>query len=161
MIIKDEIRESKVAQGDLVFIHHKIKPYKTGWWRKIREGSTKNNVLYYILEKPMHKNFDINIEISSASHTELGLCVMKSSTIRYCESNNIDKYEIMADIRGVHSVFITNRGYHLIDVLHKSSYNVDEDKDNVIITKRFKKLIELYTPNKTSDIEILSKQLIK
>lgn len=161
MIIKDEIRESKVAQGDLVFIYHKIKPYKTGQWRKIREGSTKNNVLYYILEKPMHKNFNINAEINSASHTELGLCVMKSSTIRYCEVNNIDKYEIMADIRGVHSVFITKRGYHLANVLYNSSYEMNEDQDDVIITKRFKKLIDIYLPTKESDIQRLAKQLIK
>lgn len=156
MIIKDEIRESKVNQGDLVFIYHKTKPYKTGWWRKIREGSTKNDLIYYILEKPMHKDFNIENEINSVSHTELGLCVMKSSTIRYCA-----KYEIMADIKGVNSVFLTTRGYHLADVLYKSSYNIDEIKDNVIITERFKKLLDLYIPKKVSDIELLSKELIK
>ena len=161
MIIKDEIRESKVNQGDLVFIYHKTKPYKTGWWRKIREGSTKNDLIYYILEKPMHKDFNIENEINSASHTELGLCVMKNSTIRYCAANGIDKYEIMADIKGVHSVFLSTRGYHLADVLYKSNYDIDEDKDNVIITKRFKKLIDLYLPKKTGDIEILSTELIK
>lgn len=159
MIIKNEIREVNVAQGDLVFIYHKEKPYKTGWWRKVREGSSKNNLIYYVLEKPMHKDFDNTADLQA--HKELNLYVMKDSTIKWCEKYKPNKYEIMADIRGIHNVFVSTRGYRLVDVLYYASNNITEDKNNVIITKRFKKLIELYTPNKISDIEILSKQLIK
>ena len=159
MIIKDEIREVNVAQGDLVFIFHKEKPYKTGWWRKVREGSSKNNLIYYVLEKPMHKDFDTTTDLQA--HKELNLYVMRDSTIKWYEKHKSNKYEIMADIRGVHNVFLSTRGCRLVDILYYASYEVDEDKDDVIITKRFKKLLDLCIPTKESDIQRLAKQLIK
>ena len=159
MIIKDCIRETKVAQGDLVFIYHKTKPYKTGWWRKIRSGSGEDKIIYYILEKPMHKNFNM-AKASVQSHVEKELCLMTDKTLK----NGIehDKYEILADVRGVQSVSLSTRGYQLKDRLFTSKIHVAEDKENIFVTKRFEELIELYGRKKEqlSDIKILVEGLI-
>lgn len=159
MVVKDIIKECKIAQGDLVFIYHKTKPFKTGWWRKIREGSTENRMIYYILEKPMHKDFNIE-KASVKSHVEKGLCIMSPMSVT--NGAVMDKYEILADIRGIDSVYLSSRGYQLCDVLNESNRRIDEEKDNIVITKRFKELLELYKPqkNQMSDIETLVKGLI-
>jgi hypothetical protein len=158
MIIKDNIRESSIAQGDLVFIYHKTKPSKTGWWRKIREGSTDNKTIYYILEKPMHKDFDIKYEIET-THTENGFCVMTDKTLKEGEHY---KYEILADIRGSHNILLSSNGYKLNDNMFLQKSIIPEDKDNVIVTNKFIELIKLYKPQKKkiSEIENLVENLL-
>lgn len=159
MIIKNFIKECKVSQGDLVFIFHKTKPYKSGWWRKIREGSSENNKIYYILEKPMHKGFNIDIA-SVNSHSEKGLCVMTDKTLK--SGIEYNKYEIMADVRGVDCVLLSANNYNLTNLINSNTDYIDENRDNIVITERFKSLLQLYNPQKTkvSDIEVLAGDLI-
>lgn len=153
-----EIKESKVSQGALVFIYHKTKPYKTGWWRKIREGNTDNRTIYYILEKPMHKGYTLD-KASENSHEEKGLCVMLDRTLKQGVDDN--KYEIMAEVRGVDCVNLTLNDYDLTYLLREyRSLEHSILTDNVTVTSDFIELVEYYSPKPVNKLAQLAQELV-
>ena len=127
-----EIRESAIAQGDLVLIINNERPTKSGFWRKMREGETADNKVYYILEKPIHKDFDTNDKDLKHTHKENGLFVMKGTTMRY----DANKYNILADIRGTDVVKLVQDNYSLD--------SIDINSSNVKYTKDFIEFLEIY-----------------
>jgi hypothetical protein len=107
------ITEGKVAQGDLVFILHNTKPEKSGWWRKVRQGETDDKTVLYVLEKPIHKDFDLSLPSIKRTHIESGFCVMNTNTVK-CGIED-DKYTILIDSRGIAQAFITANDYLLTE----------------------------------------------
>ena len=144
MQTRDRINESNVAQGDLAFIYHKTKPMKTGWWRKVREGVCLDKKIYYILEKPMSKNY-CAVDAGINSHQEFGLCVMTPHTLKLGIDTN--KYEIMATVRGTYSVKLVKHDYSLEYIRANNKYHVKMNQvGNIAVTDRFETLLELYAP---------------
>lgn len=129
-----KIKEEDISIGDLVFIFHHEKPTKSGWWRKI---IYKNNDIYYALEKPLHKDFNFEIE-SKKCHTEKGLCVMTKNTLDF-GINKKDEYEIMVIVKGLDSILLIQNNYDISMINTDSNVNKD-----VIVTSNFIELQKLY-----------------
>lgn len=105
-ILKAQISESNVPQGALCFIKHNTKPYKTGWYRKLRLLPTTEmsvDKVAYILERPVHKSY-FSKSSEELSRTEQGFCRIAVKSIS-CAPN---KYEIMYIAYGVSALNISN-----------------------------------------------------
>ena len=142
--VECHIKETTIAQGDLVLIINNERPKKSGFWRKIREGKSDDKIIYYILEKPLHKDFDIDDEELSHTHKEKGCFVMKDYTLKnesYEKFNTGYKYNILADIRGVDAVKLVMSDYKLSEI--------DTESKNVRFTSDFVELMKYYNPSKT------------
>ena len=145
----DIIKEEKVSLGSLVFIYHKRKPFKTGWWRKIKDGCDE----IYFLEKPLHKDFTID----DGDRVENGTYVMRSSTVKYDNDFSKGSYEIMCVVSGSNQFELAKNNYNI-------SY-VEEDKfkndENVCYTHNFIKLVDYYVVKniKTDVYEKLAEDL--
>lgn len=154
MIAVRQIRESDVNQGDLVFIRHIQKSYKTGWYRKVRtqdviKGETSYNKVCYVLEIPVHKDFNANSDDGSRREQDTYL-MMDSSVREYGVGENTyvktdfrrtAKYEILACLKGVSSVTVPCR-------LIKQNYSLPF-KDWIadsrsIITFNFRNMLDKY-----------------
>lgn len=108
---------SNVLQGDLVFIYHRERPVKSGWWRKVRYTNSStlsdrksNGDVVMVLEKYIHPDYIelINIDDCLNTRCEDGVFLMKDKTF----SENVQgKYEVFAVASGVASVLITQSGY--------------------------------------------------
>lgn len=130
----ERIKEKSIAQGDLVLIINNVRPKKSGFWRKIREGKSGDKNIYYILEKPLHKNFNIEDEELKKTHIENGLFVMKSSTVSFDSC----KYNILLDIRGTDAVDLVINNYDL-NSINLKSHNVEYTSDFVEFMKFYNK----------------------
>lgn len=155
--MKEIIKDRHIAQGDLVFINHITKPTKTGWWRKLRIGEAKNNVVMYVLEKPMHKDYNFETELINC-HTENGLCVMAPKTLTEGIDGYKPKYEILAYVRGYDAVNLVKENYDLGSKIFTCLF---EDEQNVIVTKKFLELRKHYAAKeeRCSEMESLAKLL--
>ena len=159
-MVKDFLEENYISRGSLVFIYHREKPEKTGWWRKLVNRDVKenlNNEVVYVLEKPLHKDFNLGKELINKSRIENNTCVMKSTTVAYSQKNNKGTYELLCEVSG-------SETYSLI----KSDYSLkwfDEDKffnnNNIKYTERFEELVNYYQNEiKNNELMNLSKNLI-
>ena len=139
----NKICEDNVAQGDLVFILHKEKLVKSGWWRKVRCGKTSNKNVIYILEKPTHKDFNLSHEDVRNSRVEHGMCVMKQNSLSY-GINVIKKFNILINAKGIAQAFILQNNY-LIDS-DKEIFNtlLTEFDDDILITNDGETLLETW-----------------
>lgn len=147
-----QIKEKDIAIGDLVFIYHHEKPTKSGWWRKVLY---KNEDIYYALEKPLHKDFNFDIE-SKICHIEKGLCVMVQDTLSFGIDRK-NEYEVMAIVKGLDSILLTNNNYDITMI------NTDETKNqDIIITARFIELQKWYNDSlcNNNDLKQLALKLI-
>ena len=146
----NKICEENVTQGDLVFIIHKEKPIKSGWWRKVRGGKPSNKNTIYILEKPIHKDFNLSHEDVINSRVEHGMCIMKQNSLSY-GINVLKKFEILIDAKGVSQVFILQNNY-LTDS-NKEILNIllTEFDDDILITSDGNILLETWA-NSNEDI---------
>lgn len=150
-MLLNKIKDSAISQGDLVLIIHNTKPLKSGFWRKLREGDAGNNTIFYVLEKPLHKNFDMKASELSSSRTEKGFFVMKDTTVK----NDYDKkYNIIADVRGTDAMKLVMDDYDL--------NSIDLDSKNVKITDDFMKFMEIYNAanKKVSTLESVAMNCI-
>lgn len=139
------IRESLVDQGDLVFIFHWTKPYKTGWWRKIKykdaekdeRGSGK---ICYVLEIPVHKDYKDNKD--DGSRIESGLYLMSQENVKRASIADFElKYEILACLKGVTSVVAPS-------ILKKDMASLlqlkDIQDDRSFVTKHYEAMVKRY-----------------
>ncbi|MGL6184757.1 MAG: hypothetical protein ACRC1T_05195 [Clostridium chrysemydis] len=129
------ISERRIYQGDLILMIHKEHPTKSGWWRKIRDRELKD--IYYILEKPIHKEYDLASEDLKETHQENNCFVVKANTISYEQKyGDIEKYDILLSIRGTDAVNLVIKNY---------DFNcVDINSNNVDCTKGFIEFLEYY-----------------
>ena len=132
-----------------VFTYHKRKPFKTGWWRKIKDGCDE----IYFLEKPLHKDFTTDDD----SRVENGTYVMRSSTVKNDNNFNEGFYELMCVVNGSNQFELAKNNYNI-------SY-IEEDKfknnENVCYTHNFIKLVDYYVVKniKTDVYEKLAEDL--
>lgn len=149
----DEITERYINQGDLIFLLHKEKPTKNGWWRKVNDG--KNEVIY-VLEKPMHKDFSLNRKEIKNSRIECNTCVMRDTTLKF--GQNQGKFEVLISAGGLAQYFIMKNNY-LIDLNDDMfeellTYTID-------ITDRGEELLKLYSKkNNKSDLNSIVMNLV-
>ena len=139
----NKIYEENVSLGDLVFIIHKEKPVKNGWWRKVRYGKTSNKNIIYILEKPIHKDFNLSHKDIINSRVEHGMCIMKQNSLSY-GINVLKKFEILINTKGIAQAFILQNNY-LVDS-NKEILNIllTEFEDDILIINNEKMLLETY-----------------
>lgn len=145
MIIVNHIRESEVNQGDLVYICHWSKPYKSGWWRQVRcsdvrKGEDRFGKVCYVLEIPTHEDYKDNQE--DGSRRESGTYLMTQETVRKRSAPNIEiKYEILACLKGVTSVIAPSILKNDMASLLRLK---DIQDDRSLITKHYKSMTERY-----------------
>lgn len=134
-MIKYFINENKVYQGDLILMIHKDHPTKSGWWRKIRDSKLKD--VYYILERPIHKKYNINDEDLKETHQEDGCFIIKANTISYEQKRgDKEKYNIILSVRGTDTIKLMYNNYN---------FNwVDLNSNNVSYTKDFVEFLNSY-----------------
>lgn len=119
--------ERYILRGSLILLINHERPTKSGWWRAIYDGDLED--VYLILEKPLHKNFDINDPSLAHTHIEKNTFVIKLHNLKYSISNGEKKYEILAVIKGVESVILTQNNYDLSKII-----NDNLDFNNNILT---------------------------
>ena len=148
----NKICEDNISLGDLVFILHKEKPVKNGWWRKVRCGKLNNRNIIYILEKPIHKDFSLSHKDVRDSRIEHGMCIMKQNSLSY-GINVIKKFDILINAKGVAQSFVSQNNY-LMDSNKEMINSILTEFDNdFLITSEGKILLESWT-NKISKNEI-------
>ena len=157
----DQIKEGKVAQGDLTLIFHTKKPVKTGWYRKVRCGESEDNNIVYILEKPLHKDFSLNHKDIKSTRIEHGMCMMKASTVRD-GWNGECPYEILIDARGIAQGYIVANNYLIdanVDIVDRLLYGKNMPRD-LVITERGAEFLQEWTKSaKQNDIKKLVNDL--
>ena len=107
-----EINESSIHQGDLVFILHKEKPMKTGWYRKVKYTCEGSSDTVYVFEKSVHPKFNSNDFTLANSRKERGIFLLKASTIVQAIKYG-DQYEILLRVAGVSATRIVLQDYKL------------------------------------------------
>jgi len=151
---EEKIRESKVAQGDLVFIIHRDKDYKSGWYRKLR---THTDEIVFVLESPVTlKPF----EVTDNSRVEDRKYVIRNLTIR----EDPEKYKIIIDARGVGSSVIATNGYRIIDAMSfvsnaKNKADITFTEEAVDLYYKIKALIEV--TKTTNRLDTLAEYLMQ
>ncbi len=154
MVVVKQIKECDVNQGDLVFIRHIQKSYKTGWYRKVRtqdviKGETSYNKVCYVLEIPVHKDFNANS--NDGSRREQDTYLMMDSSVReygagdskYAKTDfrRIDKYEILACLKGISSVILPGKLIKQNCSLPFKDWIADSRS---IVTTNFRNMIDKY-----------------
>lgn len=143
MKYEDCIHEIHVSQGSLIFLHHNEKPVKSGWWRKVKNGDE----VIYVLEKPMHKGFNLELEEVRESRIECGTCVMKANTLNYGQKKG--QYDILISAEGLAQDFIVKNNY--LKNITKGDWN-KLLKENITISDDGEELFSLYIKiNESSD----------
>lgn len=127
-----ELFETSVNLGDLVFIVNTKHPTKSGWWRKLKINSTT----YYVLEKSVHKDFNIEDTSLQTTHRIDEYFVMKPTTVRMYK----DKYLLLVDVGGIQSIELVKNGYDFD--------SMDLKSDDVIYTKEFEEFMKYYQASK-------------
>ncbi|EGT3606841.1 hypothetical protein FKF97_10590 [Clostridium perfringens] len=135
------ISERRVHLGDLILMVHKEHPTKSGWWRKMKDHKLKE--VYYILERPIHGDYNINDEKLKETHQENDCFVIKANTISYEERfGDREKYNIILNIKGTDAINLVNHNYNF-NFVEINSENVNYTKDFIEFLKyynrRFKK----------------------
>lgn len=121
-----EINEGNVHQGDLVFILHKEKPMKTGWYRKVKHTCEGSSDLVYVFEKSVHPRFNSNDFTLANSRKEKGIFMLKACTIAKAKKYG-DQYEILLRVAGVSATRIVLQDYKL---KQEDFDSMTEDQDN-------------------------------
>lgn len=136
------IEEKKIALGSLVLIIHGEHLTKSGFWRKIKDN--KMDSYYYILEKPIHRNYDIDDKSLEHTHKEDGLFVVKANTVAFEQSNgNPLKYRILTSVRGTDAVNLVRNNYDFT--------TIDIKSPNVEYTSDFIEFLNLYDLKKKNN----------
>lgn len=154
-MIKDTIKEKNINFGDLVFILHKTKPMKTGWYRKVRLTHMINSNTVYVFEKSIHPNFNVYDTTLIMSKKERGVFFMKDTTLSYKDNNpnkGENEYEILVQATGITAINILQHGYTIPNTIN---YNCLTD---INITDRgvdFLSLVNVIQPfdREATDIE--------
>lgn len=171
MPLVNSIKVSDIHQGDLVFIRHLDKPYKTGWWRKVRcadidKGYSNYGKVCYVLEIPVHKAF--HLHTNDGSRQELDTYLMKEETVRGLNKADIKangpkygpaKYEILACVKGVLSV----KAGALLTKKDSSLLRLSDFEDNrSLVTPAYEIMANQYflAAHKLSDYQQLAEDLI-
>ena len=152
--MKKKLYISDASIGDLIFIRHKTKPIKTGWWRLLYTydefGAGANKLLFF--EKPMCKDYTIDNPQLTKSRVYNDLYVMKITTISYHEGNN--EYEILYIAKESDTIKLIQNNYMPTnDMFHHNQFYYSE---------RGQELFKLWTQDtKDNDLEVLVESLIK
>lgn len=130
----DYIREKHIHQGNLIFMVHRDHLTKSGWWRKVYDNP---NGVYYILEKPVHKDYDIDDESLKETHKKDNFFIIKANTINY-EQNRGDKnkYQILVSVSGTEVVDLVLHNYDI--------NNLDMLSTNVTFVPKFEEFLKYY-----------------
>lgn len=129
-----KIEEQYIHQGDLVFLVNTEKPLKTGFYRKVRDYSSTEEVCY-ILEKPLHKNFNAEDETLVSSRKEKGIFIMRAKTVRNDKYYN-NNYVLLAVIRGVDTILLMQNNYDLT--------KIDAESKNTCVDSLFINFVQEY-----------------
>ena len=138
MIEVQDFNERIIPKGSLVFIIHKNKPYKTGWY--LKTSNYNNETEYgqegvYILAKNV-TNYDKDPK--DKSRMEHGKFIIKSKSIR--NSHYYDNhYEILSVVNGVESLVLQEDNYKLTSRIFGATTYLKSR--NVEVTDRFLKLL--------------------
>lgn len=152
-MIKESLIENEVHRGDLVFILHRTKPMKTGWYRKSRVSNKNSTETVYVFEKPIHPNFDPNDITLTRSRKERDVFLMKNTTVSFNDNKpHLNEYEILVQATGVSAVIILQNGYTIPNSINYTGLA------DICITDRgvdFLSLVNVIQPfgQEASDIE--------
>ena len=130
---KDCIRITNIPQGALVLILNKERPTKSGWWRKVREkvytGKYSNCETLFVLEKPVHKDFEPDDPNLSETHKEDGFFVMTTTTLK--DGVATGKYSILCCLCGTTSVRFALNSFNMGALPTWNTENIDYTDDFV------------------------------
>lgn len=129
----------KATIGSLVLLINYKRPTKSGWWRLIHDGKLGHT--YLMLEKPLHKYFDVNDEDISFTHKEKGVYVMRLSGVFDSTDCNEGKYEVLAVVKGVECILLSNNDYKLCNVV---PYEDLEKNKNIFCSNKFKEVKHMF-----------------
>lgn len=152
--MKKKLYISDANIGDLIFIRHKTKPIKTGWWRLLNTydelGAGAKKLLFF--EKPMCKDYTFDNPQLVESRVYNDLYVMKITTISYHEGNN--KYEILYIAKESDTIKLIQNNYiPTNDMFRHNQFNYSE---------RGEELFKLWTQDTNeNDLKVLVESLIK
>lgn len=142
------IEESYIPQGSLCLILNEARPTKSGWWRKVKESECKskygNVETLYVLEKPIHKDFDSEDPLIAKTHKEQGLFVMNKTSLKNGLKDG--KYRMLCCIWGTDSVLLSASKYSLgaLDCFRGNIKYTNDFVDfyNLVIFGNTKSLVE-------------------
>ncbi|WP_252251215.1 hypothetical protein [Clostridium sp. VAP52] len=156
MEYKDRIEEKNIWQGNLIFLIHKEKPTKTGWWRKIR---TEDKEIIYLLEQPMHKDFNLDNEEIKDSRIDrrIKTCVMKDSTLRYGQVK-LDKFDVLASAGAISQMFIIQNNY--MKNCNENNFEALMSMGDIMVTEGFEELFRMYIDRNNNCYKSICSNLI-
>lgn len=110
-MIIDEIKNTSIKQGDLVFILHTEKPMKTGWYRKVRLSNESPDTMIMVFEKAIHPKFSEYDKSLEFAHRTKGVFHMTERTFTTTVYSN--PYVTLAIATGVTATQIVQNNYRI------------------------------------------------